>query len=433
LTPTTFSHIDLPNVELKSRPSVTLARALFLTVMFVALLLLPELVFAEESRGSSETQDASEANETPPPKKFTGENPLGVSRAEFGATQLGMDLLYQRKYPEALHHFEGMGMDFPDSPVGPIGRALVHQAAMFENYDFSRDRAYQTEVSEFRARLAPAQASSRAPEWIRFLNAVYLGVDAMYDIRKKRYVQAFDKAWEALEEIKRVRRGAPEFRDAELAFGLYNYWRTVITESVKFLPPFGDRREEGLAQIRVAREEGLLAATPASFVLTFSLIEKGELKAAIAEGERTHREYPDSLLNQLILAQAYRRAEKYDESLAVLKRLLTKHPDVERIWFQIAEAHYKSRKNNLAARKAYERYLESEPVNSYKAYTLYRLGQLKSRARDYDAAIGLYERAVALEPKFKRAKKRLEEARKAKERGDDSRKKKTKARTRKAD
>jgi tetratricopeptide (TPR) repeat protein len=432
LNPTTFSHIELRKVAIESTPSVTLARALFLAVMFVALLILPELVFAEEAQLNTDTQYSSEPPETPQPKKFTGENPLGVSRAEFGATQRGMDLIYQRKYPEALDHFEGMGMDFPDSPVGPIGRALVHQAAMFENYDFSRDRAYQTEVSEFRARLAPAQASSRAPEWIRFLNAVYLGVDAMYDIRKKRYVQAFDKAWEALEEIKRIRRGAPEFRDAELALGLYNYWRTVITESVKFLPPFGDRREEGLAQIRVAREEGLLAATPASFVLTFSLIEKGDLKAAIAEGERTHREYPDSLLNQLILAQAYRRAEKYDESLAVLKRLLTKHPEVERIWFQIAEAHYKSRKNNLAARKAYERYLESEPVNSYKAYTLYRLGQLESRARNYEAAISFYERALDLEPKFKRAKKRLEEAKKAIKRGVDSRKKKAKARTGKA-
>ena len=413
MTPETFSQIPLPPTQTQDPTALALARALLIGVLFVATLLLPQLVF-----GATNTS------------KFSGENPLGVSRAEFGATQLGMDMIYQRRYPEALEHFEAMGFDFPDSPVGPIGRALVHQAAMFENYDFSRERAYQTEVAEFRDRLGPAQRSSRNPEWISFLNAVYLGVDAMYDVRKKRYVSAFDKAWEALEEIKRVRRGAPEFKDVELAFGLYNYWRTVITEAVKVLPPFGNKRDEGLAQMRVAREEGLLAAAPASFGLTFSLIEKGELKAAIAEGERTHREYPGSLLNQLILAQAYRRAEKFDSSLDLLKQLLAKNPDVERIWFQIAEVHYKSRKNNQAAKSAYKRYLQSDPVDTYKAYTLYRLGQLESRARNFDAAIELYERALKIEPKFKRAKKRLEDARNSKSRAKKP-EKKTRTRPRK--
>jgi tetratricopeptide (TPR) repeat protein len=376
---------------------------------------------------------ASAGPRSPSGKHFSGENPLGVSRAEFAATQEGLDLIYQRRYPEALQHFEGVGIDFPDSPVGPIGRALVHQSAMFENYDFSRERAYQTEISEFKARLVPAQRSSRTPEWISFLNAVYLGVDAMYDVRKKHYVRAFDKAWDALEEVKRVRRGAPEFKDVELALGLYNYWRTVITEAVKVLPTFADRREEGLAQIRSAREHGLLAAIPASFALTFSLIEKGELKAAIAEGKRAEAEYPDSLLNQLILAQAYRRADDFDQSLALLKQLFAKHSDVPRIGFAIAEVHYKSRSNNPDAKAAYLRYLKSDPVPGYQAYTLYRLGQLESRARNYEAAIRLYEQALDIEPKFKRAKKRIEDAREALARKKErSQKKKARPRSRRA-
>ena len=68
---------------------------------------------------------------SPSGKNFTGENPIGVSRAQFAATQEGMDLIYQRRYPEALQVFEEAGIDFPDSPLGPIGRSLVWQAIMF--------------------------------------------------------------------------------------------------------------------------------------------------------------------------------------------------------------------------------------------------------------------------------------------------------------
>jgi tetratricopeptide (TPR) repeat protein len=324
-----------------------------------------------------------------------------------------MELIYQRRYNEALEHFEGMGFDFPDSPVGPIGRALVHQSAMFENYDFSRDRAYQTEVAEFRARLAPAQRSSRTPEWISFLNAVYLGVDAMYDVRKKRYVRAFDKGWDALEEMRRVQRGVPDFPDVQLALGVYNYWRTVLTEAIKVLPRFGDRRAEGLAQLRAARDAGLLAAIPASFALTFSLIEKGDTTAAIAEAQDTGARYPNSVLNQMILAQAYSKAKRFDDSLSLLQSVLQRTPEIQRAWFAIAEVHYKSKTANDAARAAYKNYLRSDPVPAYKAYSFYRLGQLEARARNFEAAIELYERALEIEPKFGRAKKRLESARKA--------------------
>lgn len=380
--------------------SAPLDRRSVLLSSLLVLSLLPSLVLASPR--------------SPSGKNFTGENPLGVSRPEFAATQEGMDLIYQRRYLEALDHFEGMGFDFPDSPVGPVGRSLVYQAQMFENYDFSRERSYKTELADAQVRLKRALKSSPHPEWIWFLNAVHLGVDAIYDVRKKRYLPAFDKAWDALEEIKKVERGAPDFEDVDLALGLYNYWRTVITESVDVLPPFGDKRSQGLAQIRNARDNGLLAQAPASFALTFSLIEKGDFKAAVKEGERTQKEYPGSVLNQLILAQAYRRARKYPEALAILDSVRTKHPEIQRVWFHIGDVHYKSRRNNGKAREAFLRYLKSDPVDDYKAYTYYRLGQLERRARNYDEAIRYLEKAIDLQPKFKRAKKQLEDVKKAK-------------------
>ncbi len=358
---------------------------------------------------------AEAGRRSPSGKNFTGENPLGVSRAEFAATQEGLELLYQRRYSDSLEQFEEIGIDFPDSPVGPIGRSLVWQAMMFENYDFSHERAYLTEYGDAKDRLKRSLRSGDDKAWVYFLNAVHLGVDAMYDVRKERYLPAFDKAWEALEYIKKVERLAPEFHDVQLALGLYNYWRSAITEQVGALPDFGDHRDEGLAQMQLAKDKGLLAQAPASLVLTYSYMEAKRYGDAATEAKWARERYPNNLLNEMTLGRVYRYWRKYDEALASFGRVLQIDPNNKRVWFQIGEAKYKSRRDNDGARAAYKAYLATEPLPVYQAHTYYRLGMLERRLRRYDDAIGWLEKAVETWPKFKRAAERLEEVRKQKE------------------
>ena len=384
-------------------PHRSRSRARVLLAALALLMLIPATSFA--------------GRRSPSGKNFTGENPMGVSRAQFAATQEGMDLIYQRRYPEALQVFEEAGIDFPDSPLGPVGRALVWQAVMFENYDFDHERAYMTEYGEAKDRIKRAKRASGEPRsWIYFLEAVHLGIDAMWDIRHERYLPAFDKAWDALELAKKVERMEPEFVDIQLATGMYDFWRTAMTEQVDALPSFGDHRAEGLAKMRRAKDEGLLARAPASLVLTYSYLEQRDYDRAIAEAKWARERYPGNLLNELTLGRVYRRARKYPEALAAFDRVLEIDPENERVWFHIGEVHYKSRRNNTAAKEAYERYLSTKPIPDYEAHTLYRLGMIERRARRYDEAIAYLERAVELSPKFKTAVDRLEQVRKEKER-----------------
>jgi tetratricopeptide (TPR) repeat protein len=378
-------------------------RARVLLTALAVLMLVPATSFA--------------GRRSPSGKNFTGENPLGVSRAQFAATQEGMDLLYQRRYPESLQVFEEAGIDFPDSPLGPVGRSLVWQAIMFENYDFTHERAYITEYGDAKDRLKRARRGSGEPKaWLDFLEAVHLGVDAMWDIRHESYLPAFDKAWDAIELVKKVERAEPDFVDVQLATGMYDYWRTAITEQVGNLPSFGDHRAEGLAKMQRAKKEGLLARGPASLVLTYTYLDQRDYDAAIAEGKWAREAYPDNLLNELTLGRVYRRARKWEEALASFDRVLEIDPNNKRVLFHIGEVHYKSRRNNPAAKASYERYLATKPIPAYESHTLYRLGMIERRARRYDEAIAYLERAVEIDPKFKTAVDRLEQVREEKER-----------------
>lgn len=344
-------------------------------------------------------------------KNFTGENPLDVPRAEFQAAQEGMELIYQRRLGDALDVFEAAGMDFPDSPLGSVGTAVVYQAIMFENYDFSLDRAYLQESAESDKRFERVARSPDKKAWNLFLLAVHQGVGAMYHVRHLDYLSGFNLAWEALENVKKVERLAPEFQDVKLALGLYNYWRTAYTDQVEFLPSFGDHRAEGLAQMRLARDKGLLAPAPASLALAYSLMESKDYEGALKESLWCRERYPTSVLNEMTLAQIYRNLKRYDEALAALEGARKIAPENGRLWWQIGETHYKSRRNNEAAMEAFKKYLESGPLPEYQAHTHYRLGLLERRQRHYELAIHHLEQAVAAWPKFKSAGVKLEQVR----------------------
>jgi tetratricopeptide (TPR) repeat protein len=340
-------------------------------------------------------------------RDFTGENPLGVDRALFARTQDALELMYQCRYDESLQAFERIGLDYPESPVMNVGRAVVYQARMFENFDYDYDRQYKLEYAEgekvFRGlgRRPPNQA------WISFLHAVHIGVDAMYLVRHREYVAGLNKAWDALEKIKKVQQLAPEFKDVQLALGLYNFWRTAITEQTDYLPKFGDHKAEGLAQIIEARDEGFLAPGPAGLALAYSYMEGKDWTEATEAIEWVRARYPKNVMSEMTAGRIHRLARRYDEAEEVLMGITEFAPQNDRVWFHIGETRYRSRKKNRAAYQAYERYLETSPIAEYKAHTYYRMGLVQRRLRKYDESIALLQKAVDTNPKFKNAAKRL--------------------------
>ena len=345
---------------------------------------------------------------------FTGENPLGVPRVLFQYAQEGLELGYQGRYKESWAVFDEASVIFPDSPLGPVGKMFGYEAEMFENYDFATEPKYREEQAEAEARFEIVIDHGGQQAWNLFLRACSRGMDAMHDTRRSEYLSAFNKAWDALEDIKKVETLATQFRDIQLAFGLYNYWRTVITEEVDYLPNFGDRRKIGLAQMEDAKKNGLLARAPASLALTWSYLEDRNYEKTFAEGLWARANYPKSVINELTLARAYRMAGKSAEAVAALDRVAVASPGNKRLWFHYGETFYKQRRDNARAREAYQKYLATKPDAEFTAHTYYRLALLDRRERNYDGAIGWMEKAVAAFPKWKQSGERLAELRELK-------------------
>ena len=196
------------------------------------------------------------------------------------ACQHAVDLVYQRKYNEAKAAFEA-AQKFPGSALGPIGKVLVYQALMLENLDFSFEKQYEHAANQARQQLMQALEIRGNDAWENFILGGVLGIDAIHAMRKGNYLSALNRGIEAMKSVNRAKKLAPEFPDLLLGDGLYNYWRTVITRSVKGLPDFADNRMLGIEQLQKVQEEGIFLGPAATFALTYTWLEEGALKRAI--------------------------------------------------------------------------------------------------------------------------------------------------------
>ena len=208
---------------------------------------------------------------------YIGADHLNLDPKFVHETREGLELIYLRDYKGAREHFDQMSLDWPQAAVGPVGKGLVWQSLMLENFDYKYEQQYEMAFREANARLDEAMRTAGNEAWEHFLKGGVLGVEAIHTMRKSNFVSALSKAVEAMREMKRCRELAPDFPDLQLAFGLYNYWRSVVTMSSKLLPDFEDKRAEGLAQMKVAESQGIFVAMPTTLALTFSYMEERDL------------------------------------------------------------------------------------------------------------------------------------------------------------
>ena len=90
-----------------------------------------------------------------------------------------------------------------------------------------------------------------------------------------------------MKAIERAKKLAPEFPDLKLGDGLFNYWRTVISRSVKGLPDFKDKRKLGIEQMEYVQDNGIFLGPAATFALTYTWLEEGALKRATQSALRS--------------------------------------------------------------------------------------------------------------------------------------------------
>ncbi|MFH1468511.1 MAG: tetratricopeptide repeat protein [Pseudomonadota bacterium] len=372
---------------------------------------LPE----EEARPSLRETLQREANRPYDNIVYIGADVLRMDPEFVHGARQGLEQIYLRDYPAAMEQFGALDKRWPETAVGPVGRGLIFQSLMLENFDFKYEGQYESNWAEARRRVTAATEVPGNDAWDYFMLVGVIGVEAMHATRKYQYVDALGKAYEAKRALDKCRESAPDFPDLVLADGIYDYWRSVVALNTKLIPDGEDKRAQGIEEMKYVETHGIFVSAPTILALTFTYLEERDLKRAMATSVRGHLHYPKNVINNLLLARIYLYMRRVQEAEQTLNQVLVDAPDNERVHYYLSLVYGRTKRLDQAITEL-EKYLGYQLIDEYRATSLYRLGGLYYRKHEYAKAMDNYEKAYAVN-KHRGAKRRIESMKKAKKDG----------------
>lgn len=327
----------------------------------------------------------------------------------------GLHLIYLRDYKGARHEFFQLGQDYPGWGIGPVGEVLVWQALMLENFDFRFEVQYQTALRKSQSELQAAMELPGNDAWEYFLMAGVLGIDSIHTMRHEEWMKALSRGYEAMKMVARVKELAPDFADIRVGDGLFNYWVTVVSKATKAIPDMGDRREEGVADMRRVESQGIFLAPAATLALTFTWIEEGQRSEALKRAEHNAKRYPNNIINNLLLARVLMYNNRYADSEKLLKHVQATDSKNRRSHYYLARLYLRWKKVSKAI-ASLDRYLQFSDLDKRdRGLAFYYKGIAHQRLKQWELAEAAYRESWKVS-RLERSKRRLDSLDKAKAR-----------------
>ena len=240
----------------------------------------------------------------------------------------GYEALYNLDYEGARRRFKEIIQLFPDHPAGPqcmaaglwlqqLNQSWELKASLYstESYTGKNDRIDEPRMEEFRwwTRRAKLLAEARLRKDPRDMEALYFlgateGLNAAFAAGvERRFMAAMREGSRSVDRHREVLKIDPEFHDAELTIGLYNYILGSLPLPVKVLA--------GTMGVRGSKKRGL------------------EILERVARDGRWARD-----VARVLLIDLYKRDKRWPEAAVIARELALKYPRNYIFKLQLADA-----------------------------------------------------------------------------------------------
>lgn len=356
------------------------------------------------------------------------QSPAGNPSAFETARKDGVDFLYNLDYVSATASFEEMRRLNPDHPAGHYYLATAKwlsilnsmrrlQTGLYTDDSFfsgSSDKIDPQQDGEFREFLNRAIVVSKARlrvnpkdiEALYFQGAAY-GMLAGYEATvARRFKSALDNAKRGVELHKKVIKLDPDFGDAYLSIGLYDYvigtlpW--LIRYGLKLVKVSGNRRK-GLDSIQKAHSGSRYGNQDAKVVL-ITLYRREEQNAeALVLLDELIAKYPLNYLHRLERAGLLAKMGRYCESSGEFELLLEDErakPIEDLVRYQFGESLFDAGDQKRAVEQ-FETITKMPNADAtLVSLSHLRHGQLSDVSGNHTAAIEQYRVVLAREDVF---------------------------------
>lgn len=251
----------------------------FLTLIMVA-------TFAAAPTGAQTAKVAAPPTNAPTAGAEFDRRRFDALRAE------GFEALYNLDYEHARQRFKEIVRLYPDHPAGPqflaaslwlktLNESRRLQSSLYNNEDFyaeKDDQADAKSVAEFRelTRQAKALVEARLKRDPKDVEALYYlgaieGLKAAFAGAVERsFMSALRSGSDAVEHHRDVLKLDPNFHDAEVSIGMYDYVTGTLPLPIKLMAAIGGIRgskKKGLATLERVARDGVWAQDDARVLL----------------------------------------------------------------------------------------------------------------------------------------------------------------------
>src|SRR4051812_47307677 len=254
-----------------------------------------------------------------------------TERAKFEKLRIaGSEALFNLDYDGARKNFKGMAVAFPNYPAGPqfladtLWAETLYQSRRLQSslygdddtfYSTSDDKPDPAVVDQFRALTRQARVLTEARlrldpkdvEALYFMGAIE-GLKASFEEAvERRHFAALKDGSDAVDKHREVIKLEPNYHDAEITIGLYDYTVGSLPLPVKIAAGmFGFRgsKKRGLATLERVAKEGKWVHDEAKTLLIVLYTREKQFGEAASYARELAAKYPRNYLYRLEAADA---------------------------------------------------------------------------------------------------------------------------------
>ncbi len=233
----------------------------------------------------------------------------------------GINKIILQNYSGAKNTFVKLDYLYPDNPLGEIYLAGT-EIAMSVDYEKDFNNFYiDSLLSLAEEKTEKLLDRDENNIWFNYYNALIFGYKAYYKALQNNIISALSNGIESLQSFKKCLETNPNFYEAYIAAGTYNYWKSAQAKSFLWLPFISDKREKGIKLLEKAVEHLTYNYYLAAYSLIWIYIDYEQSEKAIALSLKMLNKYPHSRFFKWALARAYEDTD-LTKAITIYKELL---------------------------------------------------------------------------------------------------------------
>ena len=214
----------------------------------------------------------------------------------------------------------------------------------------------------------------------------------------------------------------PNFNDARIAVGIYNYavgslsWGARMLVSVVGLG--GEGKAAGIKDLETAAAKGVRGTTDAKMLLIIVYGREREYEKALKLADELHTKYPRNFMLDMTKASIFRKMKRWDSASQVYKQMAEKvaarkdgyeRMRIEKVYYELADTEFQAQKFDEASRTFGLVTAGATATPNEKANAHLWMGRMSDSRNDRPDALKHYNAVLALEvsPEIKSDAQRL--------------------------